>query len=113
MIAFARGDDGALESFLDDVRTDRMWFYRASAALLVQGQREALLTLLEWDLDPYDRLVPLAWSADHAVMRRDPRFIEYLRRLGVTELWREIGPPPDCRADGDTWRCGLTGKAAD
>jgi hypothetical protein len=31
----------------------------------------------------------------------------------VTDLWREIGLPPDCRADGDTWRCGLTGEAAD
>jgi len=113
MIAFAKGDDAALESFLDDVRAKRMWFFVASAALLVQGQREALLRRLEWDLDSYDRLRPLAWSADHAGMRSDTRFVEFLQRQGVTDLWHEIGPPPDCRAKGDTWRCGLTGEATD
>jgi hypothetical protein len=36
-----------------------------------------------------------------------------VRRQGVTDLWCEIGLPPDCRADSDTWGCGLAGEAAD
>jgi hypothetical protein len=73
----------------------------------VADQHGALLTLLEWDHFLYSRIVPLAWSARHRDMRRDPRFVEYLERQGVTDLWRELGPPADCRADGDAYVCGL------
>jgi TolB-like protein len=112
-IAFASGDTAALASFGDDVRADRMWLYVATTALLALERPDALLTLLEWDGHLFNRLSALVWSADQAALRRDPRFVDYLRRQGVTDLWREIGPPPECRADGDTWRCGLTGEAAD
>jgi hypothetical protein len=61
----------------------------------------------------FNRHSPPVWSADQAALRRDPRFVEHLRRHGVVDLWREIGLPPDCRAEGDTWRCGLTGGEAD
>jgi TolB-like protein len=112
MIAFARGDDAALESFVDDIRHNRIWLYLAAEALLVLEQHDALLTLLEWQESTYDRILPLVWAPEHAAVRRDPRFVGFLQRQGVTHLWREIGLPPDCRADGDRWRCGLTGGAA-
>jgi TolB-like protein/Tfp pilus assembly protein PilF len=106
-IAFASGDTAALASFGDDVRADRMWLYVATTALLALERPDALLTLLEWDdYHLFKRLSALVWSADQAALRRDPRFVQFLQRQGVTDLWREIGPPPDCRADGNTWRCG-------
>jgi tetratricopeptide (TPR) repeat protein len=107
IVEVARGDEAALESVLDDVRANRLWVYWASTALLVLERREALLTLLEWDDFLYHRLGALVWSPEHAPLRRDPRFVAYLRRWGVTDLWREIGPPPDCRAEGDSFVCGL------
>jgi TolB-like protein len=107
MIAFARGDAATLESFVDDVRHDRIWFYLASEALLALAQHDAILTLLEREYFAYERFLPLVWAPEHAALRRDPRFVEFLRRQGVTDLWREIGLPPDCRTDGDTWRCGF------
>ena len=27
-------------------------------------------------------------------IRRDPRFVAYLERQGVIDLWHELGPPP-------------------
>ena len=69
---------------------------------------EALLRLYDRDdlpeiIDGPGRLV---WRADHAGVRADPRFVNFMDRLGFVALWREIGPPPDCRADGDSFRCG-------
>ncbi|HUG00437.1 MAG TPA: tetratricopeptide repeat protein [Longimicrobiales bacterium] len=113
MIEFARGDEAALGSLMDDVRANRLWLFIATTALLALEQREALLTLLEWDEFLYDRLVPMVWSSERAAMRRDPRFVDYLRRQGVVDLWREIGPPPDCVEDGDTFRCGMSREESD
>ncbi|MDX1606331.1 MAG: hypothetical protein R3202_09065 [Candidatus Competibacterales bacterium] len=52
------------------------------------------------------------WSEQNSEMRRDPRFIALMDREGVLDLWRDRGPPADCRAEGESFRCGL-GKAAD
>jgi len=49
---------------------------------------------------------PGLWSNRHAEMRRDPRFIAVMDRFGVVDLWHEIGPPPDCRPEGDAFTCG-------
>jgi len=50
--------------------------------------------------------IPGLWSRRHAAMRRDPRFIPLMERFGVVDLWHEIGPPPDCRAEVDAFTCG-------
>ena len=47
-----------------------------------------------------------AWSNRHTAMRRDPRFITAMEKAGAFELWRELGPPPDCRVEGDEFTCG-------
>ncbi len=39
-------------------------------------------------------------------MRANPRFMQLMEAKGITELWRELGPPPDCRAEGDSFSCG-------
>jgi hypothetical protein len=46
------------------------------------------------------------WPNLHAEMRRDPRFIEMMQRFSIVDLWKSLGPPPDCRADGDSFTCG-------
>jgi TolB-like protein/Tfp pilus assembly protein PilF len=107
LLDITRGDEKALESLLDDARNNRLWPYIAISALLVADQHEALLTLLEWDFFLHSPLAVRVWSIEHAAMRRDPRFVDFLQRKGVTDLWRELGPSPDCRADGDTFVCGL------
>jgi TolB-like protein/Flp pilus assembly protein TadD len=108
IVAAAEGRGVAVQSIVDDARADRLWLYVAMKALLTLDHHEALLTLLEWEDFLYERPAPLAWSHEHASMRRDPRFVAYLERRGVTDLWREIGPPADCVDEGDTYRCGLS-----
>lgn len=51
MIEFARGDDAALESFLDDVRANRLWLYIATTALLALEQRGHQCTHPDWVAD--------------------------------------------------------------
>jgi TolB-like protein len=48
-----------------------------------------------------------SWPNRYLEMRRDPRFIQIMVRNGVVDLWRQIGPPPDCRAEGESFTCGL------
>ena len=42
------------------------------------------------------------WSAESAAFRRDPRFPEFTRRVGLLDYWKQYGFPDGCRAgDGD------------
>ncbi len=42
------------------------------------------------------------WSAESAAFRRDPRFPELARRIGLLDYWKQYGFPDRCRAgDGD------------
>lgn len=109
-IAIARGEEAALDTLLEKATSDRVTLYSAGMALMALDRPQALLKLLEHDDYLYGRLGPTVWSTEHAPMRRDPRFVEFLERRGVVDLWREIGPPPDCVRDGDTFRCGLHGE---
>ncbi len=49
---------------------------------------------------------PGVWSVRHSAMRRDPRFPALMEKIGAFDLWRELGPPADCRVDGDGFTCG-------
>lgn len=50
-----------------------------------------------WDL--------LLWTHDLAWLRRDPAFVDYLRRNGILAHWRTHGFPPQCRPRGDGVAC--------
>ena len=51
------------------------------------------------------------WSKSNAEFRADPRFIGLMEQHGITNAWRELGPPPGCRAMGDTFTCaGFEGQ---
>jgi TolB-like protein/Flp pilus assembly protein TadD len=48
-----------------------------------------------WDLNH-------AWGPESAAFRRDPRFAELARRIGILEYWKQYGFPDGCRAGDDT-----------
>jgi adenylate cyclase len=48
-----------------------------------------------WDL-------MMAWSPEGAALRRDPRFGELSRRIGIVDYWKQYGYPDGCRAGQDT-----------
>lgn len=60
--------------------------------------------------EDYGTVHPLFWTDDNAPLRTDSRFIRFMERKGAFPLWRELGPPTDCVADGDGFRCGLAGE---
>jgi tetratricopeptide (TPR) repeat protein len=48
-----------------------------------------------WDLNH-------AWGPEGAAFRKDPRFAELARRIGIVEYWKQYGFPDGCRAGQDT-----------
>lgn len=60
-------------------------------------------TLLRWRGEGH----AMVWHPRYRAMRADPRFIEIMAQRGRTALWRQLGPPPDCRAQGESFVCGL------
>ena len=52
----------------------------------------------------------VVWHSNQRAMRADPRFVELVEKSKLNDLWREIGPPPDCRVNGDSFVCGLGGS---
>jgi adenylate cyclase len=55
------------------------------------------------DINP--TVIGQLWGAGRQVFRQDPRFIDFLERIGALDVWRELGPPAGCRAEGDTFTC--------
>ncbi|MCK7592728.1 tetratricopeptide repeat protein [Pseudomarimonas salicorniae] len=81
-----------------------------SLALLALDQTDVYLDALvesgarvRWRGDGH----AMVWNPRYRAMRADPRFIEIMAQRGRTELWRQLGPPPDCRAKGESFECGL------
>ncbi len=55
---------------------------------------------------PYPSVVTAdIWIIPASSVRRDPRFVEYLRSIGLVDFWRENGWPDRCRPDGDAVQC--------
>ncbi len=50
-----------------------------------------------------------SWSRGYDEFRADPRFIELMEQHGIPDVWRELGPPPGCRAVGETFACDGSG----
>ena len=110
LISIAKGDGSLKQVLVEGIRENRFDdIYMALQSMLVLGMYETYV-----DLRLERRRLPmpnssLMWRDEAAEMRRDPRFIQLMEREGYVDLWREIGPPPDCRAEGDSFVCGLTG----
>jgi TolB-like protein len=45
------------------------------------------------------------WMPESAAMRRDPRFGDILRDIGLVRFWREFGWPDRCKPAGDGVQC--------
>ncbi len=50
-------------------------------------------------------ILPDVWSITGASVRRDPRFVEFVRSIGLLDFWRENGWPDRCRPVGDAVHC--------
>ena len=48
-----------------------------------------------WDLNH-------AWGPEGETFRKDPRFAELARRIGIVEYWKQYGFPDGCSAGHDT-----------
>jgi TolB-like protein len=112
LIRIARGETEQIEPFIRALQEGEVQPYFGTAGLLALDLDEALLqTLGDLYLDFFENVHALFWTDDNAPLRADPRFVRFMERVGAFPLWRELGPPPDCRADGDTFVCGLEGDA--
>jgi hypothetical protein len=55
---------------------------------------------------PYPSVItPDVWIIPGSPVRRDPRFAEFLRAIGLVDFWRENGWPDRCRPVDDTVQC--------
>lgn len=45
------------------------------------------------------------WFPTAASVRRDPRFVEFVRAIGLVDFWRENGWPDLCRPEGKGVKC--------
>ena len=111
LIRIGKGETDQIEPFVQSLRAGEVDDYWAMAGLLALDLDEIVLHTLD-DLDPdYDPVHALFWTDANAPLRADPRFIRFMEQMGAFPLWRELGPPPDCVAQGDGFRCGLTNPA--
>ena len=109
----ADGNVDAVSRLLDELSNsqhERQLDYYVLNELLVLGMSEQWFDYPPVSKDEDSRGSTILWHAGQRLMRRDPRFIRFLNTQGITDLWREIGPPPDCRAQGDTFVCGFSGE---
>jgi TolB-like protein len=49
----------------------------------------------------------MLFGAGYSELQQDPRFIDFLERSKILDVWRELGPPAGCHAVGDTFSCGM------
>jgi TolB-like protein len=81
--------------------------------LILSGRTDEALVLMDEltedgrrDLD-----LGLIWTPEAADIRRDPRFGVIMGRLGLTDYWKQYGPPDDCRLDDGELHCGFLAVA--
>jgi TolB-like protein/Flp pilus assembly protein TadD len=90
--------------------------YDLRYSLIALRQFDLLGRLVEKELAAKDlgSLPTMVWADDYADFRRGELFTRWIDTLGVTTAWDALGPPPDCRRQGDGYACGFGfGGAAD
>ena len=45
------------------------------------------------------------WGPLAGAMRQNPRFVSLCEQMGITELWKERGPPDACESAGESFEC--------
>ena len=53
-------------------------------------------------------LPTMVWNDSFAEFRRSPQFSRWTSRNGATVAWDALGPPPDCRREGEGYVCGYS-----
>lgn len=79
------------------------------AVLAMLGRTDEYLDIVRNIENPRPGILSVSWLNQFAEMRRDPRFLEIMERNGILDLWRYMGPPPDCRTEAVGFSCGHGG----
>ena len=74
--------------------------------LTIAGEVDKVFSRLQQGTDSTSHFfMSLLWTPEAADVRRDPRFLAYMRETGVTRIWRN-DPPDLCSREGDEpFRC--------
>lgn len=91
------------ERAIDDLTEEELAGMNLTQLLLLDDVEIPLSRLDSVQMD--SRHFAHTWSKANTDFRADPRFIELMEQSGITDVWRELGPPPGCRATGDTFTC--------
>ena len=95
----------ALETGSDYVPLESASEDQSIQVLAAAGNSDLMLdALLERDYIPNQ--LSSVWASNFTDLRERPRFIDAMNRFGFVDLWREKGPPADCRVEGDSFTCG-------
>jgi TolB-like protein len=95
----------ARQAILSAPRNDYSALQRIGDLVIVGAYETAIeQALTAPDATPADLLVN-AWSKSARPLRRSPEFMEFTRRVGLFEHWRETGWPDLCRPRGDSFEC--------
>ena len=79
------------------VMLSTVWFTRLGALDLAYELTNAVLQELETTgMLPSWIHVATCWLPEMRPFRQDPRFQDFVTRLGLMEYWKQFGPPDDC-----------------
>jgi hypothetical protein len=112
----AAADDAALAELEAAVEAagDRLGGRQSMLPMLIlSGRTEEALALMDEITreSPDDLDLGLLWIPEAALIRRDPRFGDIMKRVGLVNYWKQYGPPDDCRLEGEVLRCGFLAVA--
>jgi hypothetical protein len=108
-VVLGDGDQSEVRALLP--ATDSIESFDQVVAMLILGMHEELLGIVARS-NEFLRHRDLAgrrylmWNEEFRPFRQDPRFVHQFEDSDLVSLWREYGPPADCRAEGESYRCG-------
>jgi TolB-like protein len=90
----------------DELTDEQLETLGLPGAVYLKSPERALLLIAEREAGAIGwGMMGALFGAGRQAIRNDPRFIDYLDRSAVLDVWRELGPPAGCRAVGETFTC--------
>lgn len=106
---YRSGDPAGMQAFADQMVEEYERGLAAQMAIsLIQetGATDAMLSIAERESEK-GRFINavIFWDPRNAAFRADPRFTAIVRKLGLVEYWRELGPPDFCADEPEADVC--------